>query len=258
MDEGLKYLLHLLVFFACEILPVRGSLAVTEYGNFWFRKTEPSSLLPYFPDRITSSVWDGVSDILTCASLSARTFPLSQGFLYSAVSRQCCPILRLEVASAPGAYPVQPPEGNLYLTADLCNNDFQIMGFGSTGDVACLRYFDDSPKNYEDASTHCTSLGAYLVSVKTFKKLQLIRSLVTQDSAWVGMDDRTREGVHVWAIDGTVLTNQQIRDVFDRNEPNDSTGGQDCMEYKISARLLNDDYCYKQYDYVCEKILPTG
>ncbi|GFR91534.1 LOW QUALITY PROTEIN: C-type lectin-related protein 4 [Elysia marginata] len=235
----------------------RSSPTVNGYGNSWFKKTDPSSLLPYLPNRITWSIWTDIPDVLTCAYFTLKTFPVSQGFLFNAASGRCCPLAWLEGASAPGALTVQPSEGILYLTPDFCNNGFQIMEIGTTGELACLRYFDNDPKNYEDARTHCSSLGAYLVSVKTFKKLELIRSFVTEADSWVGLDDIITEGVFVWAIGGDTLTNQQINALFDSGEPNDKGGNEHCVEYKIDDQLLNDVACGFLYDYICEKPLPA-
>ncbi|GFR91525.1 C-type lectin-related protein 4 [Elysia marginata] len=258
MGESVKHNLHLLVFLSGSILYLEGPPTVNGYENSWFKKTDPSSLLPYLPNRITWSIWTDIPDVLTCAYLTLKTFPVSQGFLYDVASGRCCPLAWLEGASAPEALAVQPSEGILYFTTtDLCDNDFQIMEIGTTGELACLRYFDNDPKNYEDARTHCSSLGAYLVSVKTVGKLELIGSFVTKEKTWVGLDDFITEGKYVWAIGGNALTYIQVRLLFAFGEPNDINGNEDCVEFKRSDQRLNDVDCTYIHDYVCEKPLPA-
>ncbi|GFR97417.1 C-type lectin-related protein 4 [Elysia marginata] len=231
---------------------------LNRYANFRFKTTDPSSLLPYLPNRITSALQTNIADAVACARYTVTELPSSQGFLYNSVSGQCCPLLWLAGASAPGALPVQPSDGILYLTTtDLCNNGFQIMEIGTTGELACLRYINTSPKNYAGARTHCSSLGAYLVSVKTVEKLQLVQNIVTGDYSWTGLDDIVKEGEYVWAISGDLVTNQQLNDLFKSGEPNNAGGREDCIEYYSGSGLLNDASCNDVVDYICEIPLPT-
>ncbi|GFS03651.1 hypothetical protein ElyMa_002892100 [Elysia marginata] len=94
--------------------------------NIRFTQTDPTSLLPHLPNRITSSVWTDISDAVTCAQLTVTRFPSSRGFLHNSVSGLCSPLLWLESSSAPGAHPVQTAEGSLYLDPGVCNDGFQI------------------------------------------------------------------------------------------------------------------------------------
>ena len=122
----------------------------------------------------------------------------------------------------------------------------------STGELVCLWFNSDVTINYKAATSFCASLGSFLASVKTLPKLRVIQTLVGETKAWVGIDDLVREGTHVWASDGEVLTAQQKQNVFNAGEPNDS-GGEDCVEFSPKGRKLNDIPCYLKRKLICEK-----
>ncbi|KAK3764720.1 hypothetical protein RRG08_042030 [Elysia crispata] len=149
--------------------------------------------------------------------------------------------------------PVQSAEGYLYLVSEVCDDGFQIIEARSSGELACLRYFQGNQKNYTDATLSCSSFGAYLASVRTTEKLQVVKNLVTDSNAWIGLDDMVTEGLFVWSIDGGTLTDQQLVDNFADMEPNDENGFEDCVEFTVKFQSLNDNSCYRLADYICEK-----
>ncbi|GFS12459.1 C-type lectin-related protein 4 [Elysia marginata] len=120
-----------------------------------------------------------------------------------------------------------------------------------------FKYFPATQKNYTDALDHCSSLGAYLVSIKTSEKLELIRGLVTEAYTWIGLDDLITEGVFVWGMGEDTLTSQQTRELFFPGDTNDWDGVEDCVVYSNKTKLLFVVVCSQPSDYICEKKLPA-
>ena len=170
--------------------------------------------------------------------------------LFSSIPYSYCPCI---------GYLVKP---NRLLTALkhlvlITSHPLQIHELASTGELVCWKYFTTQKKNHFAAASHCLSLGSYLVNVQTTARLQLIRALVTQGDAWIGLDDLVTEGVYIWTIGGDTLTAQEITDHFKPGEPNNWHDIEDCGEYHMEHITLNDDSCVLLADYVCEKILPS-
>ncbi|KAK3729713.1 hypothetical protein RRG08_010034 [Elysia crispata] len=221
-----------------------------------YAQENQTSILPLVPKRLISSSWTGVSDALTCARRSLSMFPGSRGFLYNRTSALCSPVLWLEGPSAPGALAAQSEEGDLYLSPGVCGDGFQVMAFGSAGDLACLRHENTTLVTQMEASSNCSAWGAHLVSVKTVAKLQLIRDIATF-STWVGFVFLEEQGIHLWTGDGETVTSQQIQDVFLEGEPNNLDGVEYCGQFYFEYLELNDVSCIEKFHYICEKDLPV-
>ena len=93
--------------------------------------------------------------------------------------------------------------------------------------------------------------------MRTTEKLQVVKNLITDSNAWIGLDDMVTEGVIVWSIDGGTLTDQQLVDNFADMEPNDENGFEDCVEFAVEVMSLNDNLCHRLADYICEKKTPA-
>ncbi|GFR95959.1 lectin C-type domain containing protein [Elysia marginata] len=219
-----------------------------------YSKENHSSYLPFLPKRLISSPWTGIPHQLQCARRSLSSFPVSRGFLYNPASGRCSPLLWLEAPSAQGAQPVQPEDGELYLSCGVCGDDFEVMELAS-GDLVCLRYVNEAASS-EEAASHCSEMGAYLVSVKTLDKLTLLKR-IAKGNVLVGFRYLRSEGVYSWLGHDEILTRQQIEKVFLPGEPNDDEGIENCGEFNHYAQGLNDIPCDFRFPYICEKALPV-
>ena len=117
----------------------------------------------------------------------------------------------------------------------------------------CLKIVKGTVRDYWKAKTFCVENHAYIVSVKTIPKLEVIKSLANSKKVWVGLDDRAREGTYVWGSDGEVLTHQQIADFF--HYPDRFGGDSDCVIKGRYKKLINR-VCYSKASVICEKDLP--
>ncbi|RUS71340.1 hypothetical protein EGW08_020905 [Elysia chlorotica] len=189
---------------------------------------------------------------LTCAARASVTFQASRGFLFHSATGLCTPLYWLEADSAPEAHPVQADEGDLYLAPSNCGDGFQLLGDSDTGQLVCLRYFVGDKKNYTDARDLCTSLDSLLVTVKTPGKLAILRNLVTDGIAWIGLECRDTSPC-VWTSDGSLLTDQQQLDNFKSGEPNIYPGKEECGIYWFADKKLVDGACLDKMDYICNE-----
>lgn len=79
--------------------------------------------------------------------------------------------------------------------------------------------------------------------------------MVLIQDLWIGLSDRTVEGMYIWEGDQTVAKNYTN---WYSGEPNDHAGNEDCIGIYngILAGYWNDDYCDFTKGYICEK--PNG
>lgn len=68
------------------------------------------------------------------------------------------------------------------------------------------------------------------------------------DRIWIGLSDREKEGKFKWA-DGTELEGKGL---WQRREPNDSDGYEDCVEVSRGGGGWNDMPCNVKLSFVCE------
>ena len=71
---------------------------------------------------------------------------------------------------------------------------------------------------------------------------------------WLGGNDQNIEGLYVWGATGQ---NISLFDWCSRDfQPNDWTGDQDCIGYRIYSgdREWFDEPCHEQKSYICERI----
>ena len=143
----------------------------------------------------------------------------------------------------------------MYLSCGLCGGQFDIMEVGDTGELVCLKYVNTAQVSYGEAASHCAALGAYLVSVKTVAKLELLQRIVA-GYTWVGVEYSTSKGSLIWSKDEEIVTAQQVTNVFVPGEPNCISNNENCGCFDFSRQALNDQVCDVAYHYICEKDLP--
>ncbi|XP_063080003.1 C-type lectin domain family 4 member E-like [Engraulis encrasicolus] len=120
----------------------------------------------------------------------------------------------------------------------------ELKCFGSS------RYYISSDKrNWADSQQHCVDLGGHLVIIDSQEEQEFIHAQGKR--AWIGLSDLETEGVWKW-VDGNNLGKPRF---WMQGEPNDQSGGEDCVEIIDSQKPLtswNDNVCGFTRDYICE------
>merc|ERR1719500_2348936 len=98
----------------------------------------------------------------------------------------------------------------------------------------CYRLFEDELE-WQDAETHCRSVGGTLVSIHSQAEDDFIGGL-SSERIWLGGNDITSEGAWTWS-DGSAWNYNN----WHSGEPND-VGGGDCAE-KYKENTWNDHSC---------------
>ncbi|XP_022111487.1 C-type lectin domain family 4 member F-like, partial [Acanthaster planci] len=110
---------------------------------------------------------------------------------------------------------------------------------------------------WSQADEACRAMGANLAKILEEKMQPILSAMLVQASAsnvWIGLNDRTAEGVYRWA-DGTPLTG------FTNWGPNQPDNGnnafqEDCMYLRANEDFPGewyDGYCDYPRAYICEK-----
>ncbi|GFO06656.1 C-type lectin-related protein 4 [Plakobranchus ocellatus] len=206
---------------------------------------------------LSTSAWTGVASTASCALRTISKCPLSRGFLYEPVARQCTPVLWLGQGSGgtvvpPGSADAQP--GNLYVknqTSGLCPNGFEAVEYGSEGLFACILYLR-TPRSYNSSTSECNRLGGYLVSVRTEEKLQMVRDLSQGFFTWVEIDDQAQEGHYRWQEDGELLTRAERNALFYLSSLSHRNNLLDCVFYRYKYHKLFNFDCSHQIMALCE------
>ncbi|XP_059154766.1 CD209 antigen-like protein 2 [Physella acuta] len=143
-----------------------------------------------------------------------------------------------------------------YVTTQLCNtaSNFILQQNGSVS--VCVR-MSSAGVNYTDARDACQEFGGNLYTIKTQEKLNILKTIAGtfRFNFWVGLDDMETEGVFKWVDDGTTLTYNWTRTVFNVHQPSNGypNGNEDCVEYNQLYKPLNDVNCIIILKYLCEK-----
>nr|XP_023687455.1 lactose-binding lectin l-2-like isoform X1 [Paramormyrops kingsleyae] len=117
----------------------------------------------------------------------------------------------------------------------------------------CFQYIDVR-KTWIDSELHCLSLGGNLASTHSEEEFQFIKALIkSRDSAenhtWIGLTDCSKEGTWLWT-DGSKVDFTK----WNRGEPNESSGGEDCGHTNWGAEKgWNDMPCDFSYASVCAR-----
>ncbi|GFO31983.1 C-type lectin-related protein 4 [Plakobranchus ocellatus] len=196
--------------------------------------------------------WNQISSEVSCARKTINSCPACRGFLFDAVSGLCVPLIWLH--QRPGAASVLPPAGQLFFT-DVCPKGFQVAVYGNRTQLACVKMITPAT-TYGHATSVCIDSGGHLASMKTVEKLAMVDSLALGRQLWIGLDDQVDEGVYIWQEDGSQLTDIEMADLFDDNEPNNWRGREDCVHFRGNRGRLNDEPCWSKKIGLCEMSPP--
>ncbi|KAK2840208.1 hypothetical protein Q5P01_013948 [Channa striata] len=120
---------------------------------------------------------------------------------------------------------------------------------------SCSCYFISSVSgSWERGRDDCRAKGADLVVIDSDEEQTFVSGL-TQQSAWIGLNDREREGTWKW-IDGSPL----IKTHWAKNQPDNGGGDpqwgeEDCAHVRnYENTLWNDLSCSASLHWICENI----
>ncbi|XP_058628249.1 CD209 antigen-like protein E [Onychostoma macrolepis] len=104
-------------------------------------------------------------------------------------------------------------------------------------------------KSWSDSRHYCRDHGGDLVIINSEEKQRLISSFI-KERVWIGLSDIQQEGNMKW-VDNSPLK----QGFWDRNEPNDANGAEDCIELNPAKSVLNnwnDIRCSDKRKWICE------
>ncbi|XP_060720554.1 C-type lectin domain family 4 member M-like [Tachysurus vachellii] len=111
-------------------------------------------------------------------------------------------------------------------------------------------YISAEKKTWSESRQDCRKRGADLAIINTSEKRDFIVTQLSNNEAWIGLNDIDREGVWKW-VDGSPLTTR----LWCQGEPNNA-GDEDCVETGSPSRnCWNDQPCQSQLIWICEKSL---
>ena len=110
------------------------------------------------------------------------------------------------------------------------------------------------------ARAACQAIGAELVAPSTIAELEFVNvqrdlAFAFDDPLWLGGHDMTAEGQFEWSNGEpfTYLTEPPGAGPWGPSEPNDTNGGENCVELTGCCDDLNDLACWSPKYYACER-----
>ena len=118
-------------------------------------------------------------------------------------------------------------------------------------------------KNWDDANTGCTAIGAKLTSIESQCEQDLVFEVSTKVDTWIGGNDKTTEGTFVWPNGAEFYKSSAVvSGVFTKLSSsafnNNGQENQDCLTLKETSGEWDDIICTKFQNYICEKAAYAG
>ena len=117
-------------------------------------------------------------------------------------------------------------------------------------------------KNWDDANTGCTAIGATLASIESQCEQDLVFEVSTKVDTWIGGNDKTTEGTFVWPNGNEFYkSSAAVSGVFTKLHAGfskESQTTQHCVQLKATSGEWDDVVCTKTLNYVCEKAAYAG
>lgn len=128
-----------------------------------------------------------------------------------------------------------------------CSIGANIPGFIYMGSFGGSQYYCSvNPATWPQAQAACLANGGYLASVNNQEENNFLANILTNQTAWIGLNDEANEGNFVWTNGDPVTYTNWYED-----QPNDYNGNQDFVEM-LPDGLWNDQYNYKLLEYIME------
>ncbi|XP_047008352.1 C-type lectin domain family 4 member M [Ictalurus punctatus] len=128
-------------------------------------------------------------------------------------------------------------------TLDLC---YKGRCFSFNSSFYCISIGN---KTWEESRHDCRNKGADLVIINSREEQEFISKILSRRKAWIGLNDRDREGEWKW-VDGTLLNTG----FWGQGEPN--RAWEDCVVTRDKTDPVWNwaDYpCSRQFIWICEK-----
>ncbi|XP_046570815.1 uncharacterized protein LOC124279057 [Haliotis rubra] len=110
-------------------------------------------------------------------------------------------------------------------------------------------FLSNTVKSWPDALSDCRRQGADLLSIHSDEENTYISTSVTQGTAWIGLNDLSREGVYSWT-DGSPLNFAR----WGPDEPDNMSPAEDCVQVNFgSPGFWNDLGCSSTLQFICIK-----
>ncbi|ESO86195.1 hypothetical protein LOTGIDRAFT_235549 [Lottia gigantea] len=113
----------------------------------------------------------------------------------------------------------------------------------------CYKSFTNR-KTWLDARQYCLNIGGDLASIHNATAQDVIKLTFNRfqyrSSYWIGLNDKATEGKHEWT-DGTPVEFTS----WGKDEPNDVSGREDCVEVSQYGMKWNDNNCYLLKNFIC-------
>ena len=117
-------------------------------------------------------------------------------------------------------------------------------------------YCSINPATWPQAEASCVANGGHLASVNSAAENNFLANILTNQTAWIGLNDEASEGNFTWTNGDPVSYTNWYED-----QPNNYNGSQDYVEM-LSDGLWNDQYNYKVLEYImeipCSPVVQTG
>ncbi|KAK2840196.1 hypothetical protein Q5P01_013936 [Channa striata] len=120
---------------------------------------------------------------------------------------------------------------------------------------SCSCYFLSSVSgSWERGRDDCRAKGADLVVIDSDEEQTFVSGL-TQQSAWIGLNDREREGTWKWIDDSPLIKTYWRENQPDNGGGDPQWGEEDCVHFESGENSLwNDRSCSASLHWICEKI----
>ncbi|XP_051993549.1 CD209 antigen-like protein E [Xyrauchen texanus] len=109
-------------------------------------------------------------------------------------------------------------------------------------------FISSEEKSWSDSRQFCRDRGGDLIIINTEEKQRFISSF--KERAWIGLSDIENKGNMKW-VDSSTLN----KGFWDKNEPNDNFGNENCVEMLPLKPILsnwNDLQCSELRTWICE------
>ncbi len=131
------------------------------------------------------------------------------------------------------------------------NSTTNCEGYIHSDDGQCYKYFENA-MIYSEAEKFCRSMGSYLVEIGSSMEQNLVKQLVEDNYAWIGLQDKTQNGKWSHWNSGAPVEFSNWRD----EEPNNEYGEEYCAELRNHGDWngkWNDKNCQHKQNFVCER-----
>ena len=117
---------------------------------------------------------------------------------------------------------------------------------------SCYKFDTSSKKSWDDARSACLAMTSDLVSIGNYYEQVFIVSETRKygrgQHFWIGLNDKRVEGIFEWS-DGSPATYT----AWNRGEPNNWGGNEDCAEIAAERLRWNDNNCRHAVYFICKR-----